>query len=97
MVASAVSTSGDFFRSFMMGRRAFDPRDYGIDLDREAFTDILVEHLSSIYHGEMTIDELCLNPREALHFCDMVRREHGWYYLPDDIILRPIMVRRKNP
>jgi hypothetical protein len=43
------------------------------------------------------IDELLLRPREAQYFCDQVRRKYADSDLPDDIILRPILQRRKHP
>jgi hypothetical protein len=57
----------------------------------------MVSDFSAMYHGMWTIDELLLHPREAGHFCDEVRRLHGYFDLPDDIILRTILTRRKNP
>jgi hypothetical protein len=44
-----------------------------------------------------SIDELLLHPREAAHFCDDVRRQYGYFDVPDDIILRVILTRGKNP
>lgn len=80
-----------------MGRDKFDPRDFGIDLDREAFVDQLVEEFHGAYRDSWTIDELLLHPREALQFCDDVRRKHRYFDLPDDIILRTVLNRRKRP
>jgi hypothetical protein len=50
-----------------------------------------------VYRDGWTVDELLLHPREALNFCDQVRRRYGYFDVPDDIILRSIMQRRKNP
>ncbi len=80
-----------------MGRGNFKPSDFGVDMTRDKFTDLIVDMFGEAYRGTMTIDELVLHPREALHFCDDVRRTHGFFLLPDDIILRVIMARRKRP
>jgi len=80
-----------------MGRASFDPRDFGVDMDKPAFTDRMVDFLSGQYRGQWTIDELLLHPREALMFCDDARRMLQAYDVPDDVILRAILQRRKNP
>jgi len=86
-----------FMKEFLMSRQAFDPQTFGVNLDIEAFRDLMVDEFNTTHRGSMTIDELCLHPRIALQFCDHVRNKHGFYYLPDDIILRSVMYRRKNP
>jgi hypothetical protein len=55
----------------------------------------MVDVFAEVYRDAWTIDELCLHPREAARFCDDARRKHGFYDVPDDIILRSIMNRRK--
>jgi hypothetical protein len=90
-------TQTQFYREFLMGRGKFDPAEFGVNLDKEEFTDQMVDEFNIIYRGGWTIDELCLHPREAARFCDDVRRKYGYYDLPDDIMLRVIMGRRKNP
>jgi len=52
---------------------------------------------SLTYRGNWTIDEPLLHPREAIRFCDDIRHRHGWYDMPNDLILRVMMSRRKNP
>jgi len=79
-----------------MARQPFSPRDFGIDMEKENLVDTLVKDFTEMYEG-LSIDELLLHPREAIHFCDLVRRRHFWYDLPDDIILRSVLTRRKNP
>jgi len=74
-------------------RGKFDPKDFGVEMERETFTDEICEQ----FRAHWTIDELLLHPREALNFCDEVRRQRGWYMIPDDIILRTVLTRRKNP
>ena len=86
-----------YYRDFLMARNTFDPADYGVEASREDFADEMVSDFSAIYRGQWTIDELLLHPREAAHFCDEVRRLHGYFDVPDDIILRTILTRRKNP
>lgn len=93
----AVTSQTDFYREFLMGRGNFDPKEFGVDLSKVDFTDQIVDEFNGTYHGEWTIDELLLHPREAARFCDDVRRKHAYYDVPDDILLRVIMTRRKNP
>lgn len=93
---TAVSQAG-FCKEFAMARGSFDPKDFGVDMTREAFKDLMVDEFNATYRNGWTIDELTLHPVEALQFCNQVRRKHGFFYAPDDIILRSIENRRKNP
>ena len=79
-----------------MSRRVFDPADYDIPLHREAFTDRVVEEFHALYRDSLSIDELLLHPSEAMHFCDLVRRKFAYYGVPDNVILRVIIQRRKS-
>ncbi|GMU21518.1 MAG: hypothetical protein AMXMBFR13_16110 [Phycisphaerae bacterium] len=97
MPAAAISSQTEFYREFLMARRSFVPQDFGVDMDREAFDDRAVEFFNSVYKGQFTIDELLLHPAEAMRFCSDFRRMYGYFDLPDDIILRVILQRRKNP
>lgn len=97
VAASTLDRQAEFYREFLMARGKFDPRDFGVEMEREKFTDKMAEVFNTTYRGGMTIDEVLLHPREALNFCDEVRRSNGWYSLPDDIILRSVLTRRKNP
>ena len=54
----------------------------------------MVEELNVRFRGQVTIDELLLHPREAILFCDNVRSKFGYYLVPDDVILRPMMRNR---
>jgi hypothetical protein len=68
---------------------------YGIDTDPKMF----VDQLNDMFHGlypSFTLDDLLCRPREALAFCDAVRRGLGNYDLPDDLILRPMLNERKR-
>lgn len=88
----------NFLMEFLMTRGKFDPSEFGIQgMDREKFMDLMVDEFNARYHGQWTIDEVLLHPREAQAFCDAVRHHYGWLMLPDDIILRSILTRRKNP
>lgn len=94
----AVSTSqSNFYREFLMARPNFNPMDFGVNLEKEAFIDQMVDGFHGFYRDGWTIDELLLHPREAIQFCDQIRRQHHYFDLPDDIILRVILQRRKNP
>lgn len=86
-----------FYAEFLMGRGNFEPSEYGVDATKEEFIDQMVDDFNTHARGMLTIDEMCLRPRQALYFCDWVRAKHHYYDVPDDIILRVIMNRRKNP
>lgn len=86
----------DFQQEFLMARNTLDPRDFGIDKDRDVFEDEVIDAFGTFTRGQVSIDELVLHPREALQFCDDFRRKNGYLYLPDDIILRTIMTIRKR-
>lgn len=96
MISAPSHCQADFYKDFLMARGQFAPLEFGIDLTREALMDLMVQDFSAVYRGQWSIDELVLHPREALRFCDDVRRKHGFFDLPDDIILRSIMNRRKG-
>ena len=97
MITAVSKSQIEFYGEFIMGREKFHPQDFGVNMDRREFDDLMAEEFTSTYHGQFTIDELCLHPREALAFCDGLRRKHGFFHLPDDVILRTVMNRRKNP
>lgn len=87
----------EFYREFLMSRKLFKPEDFGVAMDRDRFDEAIVDQFAETYRDACTIDELLLHPSEALRFCSDVRRRHGWFDVPDDIILRVVMTRRKNP
>lgn len=60
------------------------------------FQDHLVDLLSNIFPS-WTVDEMLLHPRSALYFCDSVKRDEAYNSLPDELILRCLLSRRKNP
>jgi hypothetical protein len=93
----ATDKQARFYREFLMARGNFNPADFGIGVSKDEFTDQMVEALSATYRGGFSVDELMLHPREAVRFCDQVRHQFGYYDVPDDIILRVILTRRKNP
>ena len=97
MIATRESTQYSFYQEFLMGRGKFEPAEFGVDLSKEEFVDRMVNDFGEAYRGAWTIDELLLHPREAVIFCDQVRRRYGYFDLPDDIILRVIIGRRKRP
>ncbi len=79
----------------LMARLTSKFSDYGIDDDPEMIVDRFVSLLASMYPA-FTLDNLLVRPREALRFCDEVRRRENAYDLPDDVILQPLMNRRKH-
>jgi hypothetical protein len=94
---SLIDSQREFYRRWLMGRRAFDLTVYGVEMDRDAFMDLMVDEFNGTYQGE-GFDELLLRPREALAFCDAVRFKHRQFRdVPEEVILRSIMIRRKNP
>ena len=98
MSAVAVQSQVEFYREFLMARGSqWKPQDFGVGLEKADFIDALSDDFNGTYRGQWSVDELCLHPREAITFCDGVRRQRGWFDVPDDIILRSIMQRRKNP
>lgn len=97
MIKSVSESQAEFYRKFLMARKVINPEEYGINLTKEAFVGEVFEAFAKAYEGRLSIDELVLHPREALNFCDDVRRTGGWFSLPDDIILRALMNDRKNP
>ena len=79
-----------------MERGQLDPSVFGVNLTKEQLTDAMVAEFNAIYGGAWTVGELLMHPREALRFCDEVRRKHSFYNLPDDIILRCVLAVRKR-
>lgn len=82
---------------FDMRRGNFDPTRFGISMTRDDFQDMIAGAFGAAFKGQFSFDELLLHPRSALRFCDDVRVNNRWHDLPDDIILRSIMSRRKRP
>lgn len=99
MITGITGTSphATFYARFLMARQNIDPKDYGVPMKKDEFTDLMCDEFNEHTRGTLSVDEMLLRPRLALEFCDHVRRRHGYFDLPDDIILRVIMTRRKNP
>ena len=97
MLGTSTPTQAEFYREFLMARGKFDPSEFGVSMSKDEFIDEMAGDFNDIYRGQWTVDELLLHPRESLWFCDEIRRKHGYFDLPDDIILRTILQRRKNP
>ena len=81
----------------LMARQRLDFSHFGITEDSETVIDRLVTHFNEHTRGVITIDELLLHPSDAIQFCNRVRAAEGWFGLPDDMVLRPILNRRKKP
>lgn len=96
MAAVAVTSQAAFYREWLMAR-SINPRDYGIDLELADLKDRLSDEFNTIYRDAWSFDDLLLHPREAIRFCDDLRRKYAWYSAPDDVLLRALMQRRKNP
>lgn len=82
-------------REAIVARVSLNLADFGIDDDPETFVDSLVDCMAEMYPA-YNVDNLLVRPREAIRFCDAVRQRKGAYDLPDDIILQPLLNRRKR-
>lgn len=96
MIATTHVPNVQFYREWQMIQK-LDPKEYGVDIEKEEFVDILVNELAERFHGLWTVDELLLHPRDAMRFCDDVRHKHGFLEVPDQFLLRCMINRRKNP
>lgn len=97
MATAVANSQAEFYREFLMSRDHSQPRDYGVNMEKVDLVDALAQDFNDIYRTTWTVDELLLHPREAQRFCDDVRHNRGWFDLPDDIILRWLLNRRKSP
>ena len=97
MIATTLHSTAEFYKRWIMSRGAFDPKQFGVDMARDTFTDQMVDQFAEVYRDGWTIDELLLHPAEAMRFCSDIKRRFAYYDVPDDIILRCILTRRKNP
>lgn len=68
----------------------------GCHIPIEEFKDTLVDILHNEYRN-YTVDELLLHPHDAIDYCDKVKHHTGCQGLPEQLILRCLMSRRKNP
>ena len=66
------------------------------DIPLDQFQDRLMEILTEMYRA-WSVDELLLHPRQEIEYCSTVRRVLDCHDLPDDLILRCLLGRRKNP
>ncbi|WP_010587130.1 hypothetical protein [Schlesneria paludicola] len=76
--------------------RGLSPTDFGVDLDRSQFIDLIAEDFEKQFVGLCMIEELLLHPDQAKHFCDRIRRKHHCPKVPDDFILRSLMQRKRG-
>jgi hypothetical protein len=79
-----------------MERGQLDPKLFGVDMAKEQLTETIVGEFNAVYGGNWPVGELLMHPREALRFCDDVRRKFSFFDLPDDIILRCVLAARKR-
>ncbi len=59
---SQTDSQREFYRGWLMGRAAFDPKEFGVEMDRVAFIDAMADAFNDTYHGMWTIDDLCCRP-----------------------------------
>jgi hypothetical protein len=87
-------------KEYIMAR--FKLSNHDITMDEEEFRDILVETFQVHYRAIPTVDELVLRQRTAIRYCDHIREilfergEAEAIDLPDDVILRTLMNKRKR-
>ena len=79
-----------------MSRSSITPQDYGIDMEAADFMDLMAERFSDYTRGQASLDDMLLHPTEASIFCKSVRSCTGFKDLPDSVILKSVMIRRKS-
>jgi hypothetical protein len=80
-----------------MKRPPFKPSDHGFDLRPDQFRALVAkafEYFDTRWDG-LTVDELLLNPRVAITFCDDFRARTTAPNLQDHEILRALLNHRK--
>jgi hypothetical protein len=77
--------------------RAIEPSDYGINMNRDEFRDQAIDELNREFRGQITVDELLLQPEEAIKFRDAFLTRYGHKPTDKSIVFRSMMTRRKNP
>lgn len=97
MGTTQIPERATFYARFLMARQHVKPKDYGVDMSKDDFTDQMVDDFNEYTKGALSVDEMLLRPKTALHFCDHVRQKYSYFDLPDDIVLRVILTRRKSP
>ena len=68
----------------------------GCSIPLAHFQDQLATIMAEMYRS-WSIDELLLHPSDGLEYCAVVRRQTDCRDLPEDLILRCLLARRKNP
>jgi len=68
----------------------------GCNLPLNQFQDSLIDVLNEMFRA-WSVDELLLHPREEMEYCSVVRRKLECHDLPDELILRCALHRRKHP
>jgi hypothetical protein len=80
-----------------MKRPPFKPSDHGFDMRPDQFRALVAKAFDyfDTRHDRLTVDELLLNPRHAIAFCDAFRRSSACSSLEDHEILRALLNHRK--
>jgi hypothetical protein len=72
-------------------------RGHGCETPVGQFQDTITDIFKSEF-SQFSVDSLCHHPSEALAFVERIRRQQkDFATLPEDVILRNLMARRKNP
>jgi hypothetical protein len=79
-----------------MARRLEDRlKDFGCEMDPNAFKTLLADTLNNMYRA-WNDEELMHRPQETLRYCQAIRQATGNYELPDELILRALSAMRKH-
>lgn len=79
MIGTFTASQADFYRRFLVARTKFSPSDFGVDMERADFMDMMVNEFNESFGDTLSLDELLLRPRVAMSFCDRVRQRHNFY------------------
>lgn len=80
----------------MMSVETFDPRAYGVELDRDQFVELVVMDFKDKIGELLLVSEFLLHPAAAIRFCDIFRQRHHFDRIPDDLILRTLVQRQRG-
>lgn len=89
MVSTGASKSQSASRrKLVRARGKINPGHFGIDIERDAFTDLLVEYFAAAYSDSWFVDEPLPHGHEATRFRDEIHRQRIDFDLPDNGIPR---------
>ena len=80
----------------MMTVESFEPRKYGVELDRQQFANLVVTDFRSEIGDLLMVNEFLLHPAAAIRFCNSFRLRHHFGRVADDLILRTLVQRYRG-